>query len=156
MSEDKQSNVILLPDRKECPNGKCECGCETGIVFSRGLQDILRCEKCDKYLFNASRVITGKKKRTLKTTHEAISTKQRYEIIERANGVCETCGSKNLLQVAHVISVADGHAMDIPDDVINSNENLICQCAECNSGLSGGTIPLRMYVAILFTRLKKN
>ena len=146
-------DVIKLPDHKLCPGGTCpSCGCDEGIVEPKGLQDVVRCKDCRKYIFNASRSITGKETRTLKTTHEAISTKQRFRIIERAGGRCETCGSRSLLTVGHVVSVADGHKAGLSDQIINSDENLICQCAECNSGTGEGTIPLRMYVLILNAR----
>lgn len=146
------SNVMQLPDRKECPGGRCACGSSEGLIETKNLQDVVRCRVCNKFFFNAPKTLTGREARTLKTTHEAITTKQRFRIIERACGRCETCGSRSLLTVGHVVSVADGHAAGLSDQIINSDENLICQCAECNSGAGKGTIPLRIYVAILNAR----
>lgn len=40
----------------------------------------------------------------------------------------------------------------MPDTIINSMENLIAECDECNSGAGAGTKPLRMYLAILKAR----
>jgi 5-methylcytosine-specific restriction endonuclease McrA len=141
-----------LTDRKESPGGKCSCGSEDGSIEPKNGQDCVYCNECGKYLFNAPKTLTGRKKRTLATTHAAITPKVRTRIIERANGLCETCGSPSLLTVGHVVSVADGHANGLTDEIINSDENLICQCGECNSGTGKRTIPLQMYVRILLAR----
>ena len=144
-----------LIDRPQTIGGKCpQCGSGSGFVTMVATQKVLRCNGCERYLYNLPKTETGDKPRTLSTTHAAIKPKQRMRIIERANGRCETCGSRNLVQVGHVVSVADGHKLALPDAVINSDENLICQCAECNSGQSGGTMPLRMYCAILKARVQ--
>jgi len=144
--------TMPLPDRKECPGGVCACGATFGSIEEKNGQDVTRCHACGKWLFNASRVLTGREARTLSTTHAAITPKIRNRILERANGRCEVCGLSSMLTVGHVVSVKDGHAAGLTDDVINSDENLICQCAECNSGTSSRTIPLRMYVRILVAR----
>jgi hypothetical protein len=142
-----------LIHRDETPGGTCTaCGSKQGFITAVGTQNVLRCNGCERHLYNPSRVETGDKPRTLATTHEAIKPAKRLKIIERASGRCETCGSRSLLQVGHVVSVADGHKLGMADSVINSDENLICQCAECNSGQGRGTMPLRMYVAILKVR----
>lgn len=145
--------TILLPTRKECPSGACTCGCIHGAIEEKSGQDVVRCDDCGKWLFNAPRTLTGRKRRTLSTTHELIGAKARWRVIERANGLCEVCGSCVNLQVGHVVSVADGHAAGLDDVSINSDENLICQCAECNSGAGKRTIPLYMYVRILQARV---
>jgi DNA-directed RNA polymerase subunit RPC12/RpoP len=144
-----------LIEREQTPGGKCpHCGTTQGFITIVGTQSVLRCNGCERHLYNPPKTETGDKPRTLSTTHAAIKPKQRMRIIERANGRCETCGSRNLVQVGHVVSVEDGHKLALPDAVINSDENLICQCAECNSGQSGGTMPLRMYCAILKARVQ--
>lgn len=142
-----------LINRDETPGGKCpHCGTAHGFITLTGTQSVLRCGGCERHLYNPPKTETGEKLRTLATTHAAIKPTQRMRIIERASGRCETCGSRLLVQVGHVVSVADGHKLGLTDALINSDENLICQCAECNSGQGRGTMPLRMYVAILKAR----
>ena len=147
--------VIDLPDHEtKCPGGKCpSCGCLTGVVHVKNGQDVVRCEGCRIYLLCIPKTLSGRKERSLSTTHKAIKPKQRSRILQRATGRCETCGSRSgVMHVGHVVSVADGHANGLSDSIINSDENLICQCAECNAGLGKSTIPLRMYIAILNAR----
>jgi len=146
--------LIELVEHRCTPGGKCpQCGSVKAFVTETSGQNVVRCNGCEKHLYNASRTSLGEKPRTLATTHAAIKPKQRMRIIERASGRCETCGSRSLVQVGHIVSVADGHKLNLTDDIINSDENLICQCAECNSGQGGGTMPLRMYCAILKARV---
>lgn len=146
--------VIDLPDHEKCPGGACPaCGCSAGVVQFKSGQDVVRCEGCRVYLLCIPKTLSGRKERSLSTTHKAIKPKQRWRIIQRASGRCETCGSRSpVMHVGHVVSVADGHASGLSDSIINSDENLICQCAECNAGLGKSTIPLRMYIAILSAR----
>ena len=134
------------------------CGCETGQVKTRGGQDCVFCEACCGWQYNAPKVETGRKQRSLKTTHELITPSIRWRVIERANGVCESCRCSPPasvgLQVGHVVSVEDGHKVGLTDQQINSVENLIAQCPECNSGASSRTLPIWMYVAILKARVE--
>lgn len=57
------------------------------------------------------------------------------------------------LTVAHVVSIKDGEHL-LTKDQLNSNENLIAQCHECNSGQSSRTLPLWLAIAILRARTK--
>lgn len=144
-----------LPDRKDCPGGKCpKCGSDHGDITTTNSQDVVRCRDCGKYLYNAPKTETGRAVRSVSTTHAAIKPKQRARIIERANRRCEVCGNFGNMHVGHIVSVAYGHRNGLSDAVLNSDENLICQCEECNLGASSRTIPLRMYVAILVARLE--
>lgn len=132
------------------------CGHNFGSIENRNGQDVVLCGDCGKYQYCAPKTETGRAVRTVKTTHAAISPKQRMRIIERANGRCEICGTRGNVHVGHVISVIDGHRLGLGDDVLNSDENLICECEECNLGGGAQTLPLRMFVAILRSREKPN
>lgn len=134
------------------------CSGTSGRIETKGGQDCVYCA-CGKFQYNAPKTETGRKVRTVSTTHEAISPKQRSRVIERANCHCERCGksaaaSVTGLQVGHILSVEEGHAQGLPDSIINSDENLIAECDECNLGHGKGVLPVRLLVALLVARAK--
>lgn len=132
---------------------KYACGSQQGRIETRGGQDCVYCCGCGRHQYNAPKTETGRAVRSLSTTHAAIRPKLRTAVLERANSCCEICHRGDRpLQVGHVVSVADGHDIGLPDSIINSMENLIAECDECNSGAGAGTKPLRMYLAILKAR----
>lgn len=143
---------MQLPLRKQCL-----CGSTTGTIETRNGQDCVLCVSCGKWHFNAPKTDTGRTVRSIQTTHQAIKPKQRSRIIERANRRCERCGksidqSSTGLHVGHILSVEEGHKQGLSDDVINSDENLISECDECNLGHGGGVLPVRLLIALLNAR----
>jgi len=135
----------------------CICGSMEGTIKTKGGQDCVYCLHCSKWQYNAPKFETGREVRSVSTTHEAIKPKQRARVIERANMRCERCGKrasecKTCLHVGHILSVVDGHKYGLSDDVINSDENLIAECDECNLGHGSGVLPVRLLVALLATR----
>jgi hypothetical protein len=131
-----------------------DCGCAAGVRRMNGQQDTVRCRDCGRFCYNAPRTETGMKPRTVRTTHEAIKPAQRARIILRANGACEACHKVAPLHVGHWVSVADGHARGMSDTEINSDENLLALCEECNLGLGRETVPLRLVIAAVVARAK--
>lgn len=132
----------------------CKFGCPTtkGHIVAVGLQDVVRCSLCNKAQYNAPRTETGRAPRTVQSTHEAIRPNQRARVLQRAHGRCEQCGSTELLHVGHTLSVADGHAQGLSDQEINSDDNLIALCAECNLGMGKRSMPLWLVVSLLRKR----
>lgn len=64
------------------------------------------------------------------------------------------CGHNDKpLVVGHFISVADGEASGLTESELYDDENLLCLCAECNSGRGRETYPLRFLVAVLRARI---
>lgn len=138
-----------LPLRREC--SRCQ-GTE-GRIEQRGGQDCVYCIGCDAWQYNAPRTETGRKVRSVQTTHELIKPKQRYRILARANKCCELCHKSDcLLHVGHAISVDDGHKAGLTDELINSDENLLALCDECNLGQGKLTLPLRVLAGIIIAR----
>lgn len=134
----------------------CVCGHEIGRITHANGQDVVRCAKCGKWQYNAPKTETGRKGRSLQTTHKAIKPKQRYRILSMAGGKCMLCGKRDCeLHVDHAISVKDGHAAGLTDEVINSDDNLMALCAECNLGKGDGTLPLNILIAALRSRATK-
>lgn len=134
--------------RKPCD----KCGHTEGSITETNAQDVVRCLACNKYQYNAPRTETGRAVRTVSTTHEAIKPKQRARIIERDCGHCVACGAVNNLHIGHVVSVKDGHALSLSDEDINSDDNLVTLCAECNLGWGDRSMRANLYVAILIRR----
>jgi len=54
--------------------------------------------------------------------------------MERAHYRCEICGSTENLTIAHIVSVKKGMD-DLTDAELNSDDNQIVACAECNAGM---------------------
>lgn len=150
--------MTSIPIRQQTNGGRCaKCGCQTGTILKVGPQDTVRCSACDAFLYCAPKTETGREVRSTSTVHAAIKPKQRSRIIERANTRCERCGkpaaaSVTGLHVGHILSVADGIAHGLADEVINSDDNLIAECDECNGGRGKGALPVRLFIALLMTR----
>jgi hypothetical protein len=144
--------------RKQTNSGKCpKCDNTTGVVITVGPQDTVRCTVCNHFLYCAPKTETGRAVRSTSTVHAAIKPKQRSRIIERANTRCERCGkpaaaSVTGLHVGHILSVDDGIKHGLANDVINSDDNLLAECDECNGGHSKGALPVRLFIALLMTR----
>lgn len=134
--------------RREC----AACGSTVGEIKSKGGQDCVFCQ-CGKFQYNAPKTETGRAVRSVSTTHEAIKPNQRYRILARANHCCELCHKSNCnLHLSHAVSVLDGHKLGLPDIVINSDENLLALCEECNLGQGRATLPIRLLAGMLMAR----
>lgn len=127
-----------------------KCGATHGSIETRNGQDCVFCGSCGAYAYCAPKTETGREVRTVKTTHAAITTSQRYRIIERAARRCELCGSAKDLHVGHIIKV--GHRMGLSDREINCDDNLLALCAECNLGMSDRPLPMKILVQLLRAR----
>ena len=135
---------------------KCRrCGSEDISIQEKHGQDVVRCNQCLKWSHNAPRTETGRKARTVSTTHEAIRASVRTEVLVRATGRCEMCGALSSLTVGHLVSVKVGHDYGLTDDEINSQENLCAMCDECNSGLGATPVPLRLAVSMIRSRIQR-
>lgn len=130
------------------------CQGTEGRIETRNGQDCMFCLSCGRHCYNAPKTETGRKPRTVSTTHEGISASRRWRIIERASARCEICGKREgILHVGHVISVKTGQSLGMSDAQINDDENLICACDECNLGMSDVPIPVRVLVGVVLARI---
>jgi hypothetical protein len=59
-------------------------------------------------------------------SRKGISTKQRYSILEADGFKCRACGSKEFLEIDHIIPIGKGGT--------NDPTNLQTLCRECNAG----------------------
>ena len=78
--------------------------------------------------------------------------------MERDNNICIECGRFPpvvMLQVGHLVSVDEGHAIGVTDDELNADENLYCVCEECNVGRSSRSVKPTMYLRLMLARRSK-
>jgi 5-methylcytosine-specific restriction endonuclease McrA len=140
--------VRRRPMRSPCPR----CDGLIGIIATRNGQDTVRCEDCGGFCYNAPRSETGRETRSLRT-RPTIKTSQRTRILVRDNSTCLLCHRGDVpLDVGHLISVHDGHALGLSDADLNSDENLAAMCSACNSGLSSRSLPPRLLAAALWAQ----
>jgi len=114
----------------------CSCGGETGKITERSGQDCVYCADCHRWQYNAPRVETGRKQRSL-ASREGITPSTRARIFARHDHACISCGARPpdiFLTLEHLISreMADKHGF--LDELIDSEWNLAPMCEECNSG----------------------
>lgn len=148
----EMSKVCKHVDRRT----KIVCGGKRGHVVASGMQDCVYCDDCGTHVYNQSRIEAGKKPRSVSSVHELLSPKRKAAVRLRANGRCEVCGKgpeHGEMHVGHIISVKSAMDLGMADEEINSQENLMCLCAECNLGLSDEPIPLRMMLRVIRSRL---
>lgn len=85
--------------------------------------------------------------------------RDRIEVLFRAGRACEICGERQELgrriEVGHFVSLSDGKLLGLPEPWLNSRENLLAECDECNREHGDETIPLRLAVAILLARSRR-
>jgi len=116
--------------RAPCP----QCGGTEGrIHWDQNGQDVVYCKPCNRHLYNAPKSESGRVARTLRTIRH-ISPSQRSRLMERAHWRCEICGTTENLTVAHIVSVKKGFN-ELTDAELNSDDNQIVACAECNAGM---------------------
>ena len=130
----------------------CVCGSWEGFAVEKSGQDVVRCRECSRFQYNAPRTETGKRQRSVSTTHAAIKPKQRARILNRDARRCVMCGQSAehaVVNVGHIVSVEEGHLQELPDELINADENLVTMCEECNLGQGNRTVSLRLAEAIL-------
>jgi 5-methylcytosine-specific restriction endonuclease McrA len=129
-------------------------GCEgtEGRAETRSGQDVVFCIFCGKYQYNRPRTESGRDVRSLRT-RPAIRPSKRSRILDRDNGRCIICHRDDLpLDVAHLISVEDGHRLGMTDDELYDDENLAAMCAPCNSGYSDMSISPRILIGLVRAR----
>lgn len=129
----------------------CTCGGETGELRPRGGQDCLFCVACGRFQYNAPRIETGRKARTVQTLH-ALAPSQRHRVLQRDGHRCVLCGATAeagaLLHVGHILSVKDGLAAGFTEADLSRDLNLMTECEACNLGHGGFSLPLPMLIRL--------
>lgn len=137
-----------------CPG----CGGLDGRIVPTNGQNVVRCLGCGRAVYNAPKVETGERARSVSTVHASITTKKRARVLERATARCELCGRAGegvVLHVGHLLSVERGIAEGLTEIEVNDEENLAAMCEECNLGIGKEIVPLRLAIAITMARLRR-
>ena len=137
----------------------CECGGKSGKIVTKSGQDCVYCTTCDQWKYNAPKLETGRSARSVQAERSPIKPNQRIRVLERARCRCEICGKHAAqtatgLHVGHVVSVQEGRKASLPLSVIDSDDNLIAECDECNLGHGSRTLPIGVLIGILMARSK--
>ena len=124
------------------------CGSSLGYITVVNGQNTVRCDKCFTFLYNAPKTETGEEPRSTRTLHN-LSPSLRARVLERANGRCELCAGGVNLHVSHILSVKDGLLHGLTEFELNSEENLLALCEECNLGFGSRSFSPRLYAILL-------
>jgi 5-methylcytosine-specific restriction endonuclease McrA len=129
-----EAHIDALPDFPL--RAPCRCGSERG----KGPRDVsgqamIYCAGCRRHAYNAPKHETGRGVRKI-LNREAIDSFTKSRILERDNSTCLDCGKRPpdvILNVSHMISVADAVELGFGPEDYNDDENLYSGCEECNA-----------------------
>lgn len=128
----------------------------SGSISNVNGQDVVRCSRCERQCYNAPRAETGKPQRNVRSRPE-LSFGQRERILQRDGAQCFLCKrADGILHVAHVLSVADGRAQGVEDEVLFHDLNLITACEECNLGMGSLSLQPRIWLALIKAHMRRN
>lgn len=130
-----------------------------GIFKTVNGQDTVRCIRCGKLNYNASRAETGKPQRKVKS-REDLADGQRERILERDGARCLLCGrdpqTHNVnLHISHAVSLAEGRQQGCTDEQLNDDSNLFVSCEECNLGWSSRSLEPWIMARLLLARINR-
>jgi 5-methylcytosine-specific restriction endonuclease McrA len=131
-----------------CPH----CHATDAQLITKGHQATVRCARCDRFLYNAPRVETGAKRRSVKTLRRSIRPAQQARILDRDHCRCVLCGTHDDLTIGHLLSLEDGARLGAGTVELYSDANLAAMCEACNAGLRHGprSINVRTYLTIVW------
>ncbi|GMU51014.1 MAG: hypothetical protein AMXMBFR33_01600 [Candidatus Xenobia bacterium] len=134
------------------------CSQDQGYIVTKSGQDCVYCVVCHKHQYNAPKHETGCGPRKV-SKRDALKPSQRWPVIERAHGRCETCGKRPTdeegLDVGHILPVDWCERNGIPDEQRDHPDNLIAQCKECNLGQGKRALPPWLAEALLRARTEE-
>lgn len=132
-----------------------------GVLEHKNGQDTVRCTRCRRHCYNASRTETGRRPVTL-ATRDGVTPKQRAAILRQWGHRCFSCHidethtqAEGGLHLAHLISREHAARYGILDHYIDDPINLVPMCAACNLGertLPPRAIPLLARAIIINAR----
>ena len=136
----------------------CEaCGETVGVIVPKNGQNVVRCASCDRAAYNAPKSETGEAPRSVSRT--GLKPKQRYRIVERAGWRCELCNAdlKDVgFHIDHLVSVADCREYGLSQEDIDSDDNLVAACEECNLGKGSRSVHPRVLMALALKIARRN
>lgn len=131
----------------------CKCGWLCGKIKPKGGQNCVYCTECDAFQYNAPKVETGQKTRSVSAIRNQPKPKQRSRILGLDDYRCGLCHATDRpLQIGHIVSVKDCMSLGWKSRQICSDDNLFAVCAECNSGEGSKSLPKEIANRIIESR----
>jgi 5-methylcytosine-specific restriction endonuclease McrA len=133
----------------------CSCGSDDGYYVKVSGQNVAYCV-CERAAgYNVPRAETVEVPRVV-GSEPGVKPNKRVRIFERDGNACVECGRRSvdgaILNVAHLISLADGHALGISEAELFADENLYTACEICNLGRGRQSVSPQMFLRIVRAR----
>lgn len=139
-------SITRYDSRLECP----DCGIKNASVAPSNGQNVVRCAKCGRHLYNAPKTETGERARTVATLRRGIKPSQQARILDRDHRTCLLCGRADVqLTIGHLLSIEEGVAVGATETELYADANLAAMCEACNLGLGRHSISPRTYAVIM-------
>ena len=135
--------------------GPCRCGETRGVASYQNGQDVVRCVN-GHFCYNRPKAESGTPTRSTRSRPN-LKPSARYEVLARDAFKCVLCGrdgDSSILHVDHMIPMNAAEEDKELRAMLNSEENLVTLCEECNLGKSNVEPRLRE-LAILLIRLHR-
>jgi len=146
-----QAKATLPQSRDYVSRRPCDdCRITEAVIVPSGGQNVVRCAKCGRPLYNAPKTETGEKPRTVTTVRRPIKPSQQARIFDRDHRTCVLCGrSDHPLTVGHLLSIEEGIAVGASEAEMYDDANLAAMCEACNLGLGRHSISPRTYAVMM-------
>ena len=112
------------------------------------------CRGCGRYIKFVPKREAGYDTRSV-SKRSGINPKRRKDVMERDGFRCVLCGQDAFdvnLHLSHIISVHEGYMYGIDESMLNSTDNLVTLCEECNLGFGRESIPLPQVIRLFHKR----
>jgi 5-methylcytosine-specific restriction endonuclease McrA len=141
-----RSIVRARPLRFDCRCGvSAASGC--GFITPNKQHNDLRCIACGAHNTFVSNSDLGGALPAYQ--RPKISEGMRLQLFEEADHLCLYHGGPGDLEAGHCLSVADGRALGMSDDVLFDWWNLCAMCSRCNQALGGRSVKPSTYITLL-------
>ncbi|MDQ1366704.1 MAG: hypothetical protein QOE07_3 [Acidimicrobiaceae bacterium] len=138
--------ITPFDSRQVCP----DCGIKSAALATSNGQNVVRCAKCGRHLYNAPKTETGERARTVSSLRHAIKPSQQARILDRDHRTCLLCGRANVqLTIGHLLSIEEGVSVGASEAELYNDANLAAMCESCNLGLGRHSISPRTYAVIM-------
>ena len=142
------------PSRPYVARQPCKsCGGTDARIRKVNGQNTVTCATCNLHIYNAPKHETGEAPRTVQTLRASVGPRRQALVLDLDGGRCVLCGSTESLTIGHLLSVADGGAVGLTKDEINSTANLAAMCETCNLGLGALSVSARTYARVVLGAL---
>ena len=157
--ESQAARFYLERAREKLPDGggkpfvprACKwCGSTNSTLREKNGQNTVYCDDCGRHYYNAPKVETGQRPRTVATVRASIKPLQQARILDRDQGRCVLCGTREHLTIGHLLSIEEAYRMGEVGPELHDDANLAAMCEACNLGLGRHSVSPRTYAVIMY------